>query len=67
MLAAWCASTGLTPRLEVRTVAIGGFQHEAIYLLLSRSNQPLTPWVLRTLRARKRVGPCPTALSNLPW
>lgn len=45
MLAAWCASTGLTPRLEVRTVAIGGFQHEAIYLLLSRSNQPLTPWV----------------------
>ena len=26
MLAAWCASSGLTPRLEVRTVAIGDFQ-----------------------------------------
>jgi hypothetical protein len=35
MLAAWCASSGLTPRLEVRTVAIGDFQRRVIYLLLS--------------------------------
>ena len=35
MLAAWCASSRLSPRLEVRTVAIGDFQHEVIYLLLT--------------------------------
>src|SRR5688572_15026533 len=35
MLAAWCAASKLTPRLEVRTVAIGDFQRRVIYLLLS--------------------------------
>ena len=35
MLAAWCANSGLTPRLEVRTVAIGDFEGRVIYLLLS--------------------------------
>lgn len=35
MLAAWCASEGLTPRLEARTVAIGDFQRQVIFLLLS--------------------------------
>ena len=35
MLAAWCASSGLTPRLEIRTVPIGDFQRSFIYLALS--------------------------------
>jgi len=35
MLAAWCASSGLTPRLEARTVAIGDSEHRVIYLLLT--------------------------------
>ena len=35
MLAAWCANSGLTPRLELRTVVIGDFQRGVIYLLLT--------------------------------
>ena len=35
MLAAWCASEGLTRRLGVRTVAIGDFERRVIYLLLT--------------------------------
>ena len=35
MLAAWFGSEGLTPRLEARTVAIGDFRRQVIYLLLT--------------------------------
>ena len=35
MLATWCVKSGLQPRLEVRTVAIGDFHRQVIYLLLT--------------------------------
>src|SRR5688572_31984103 len=35
MLATWCASSGLTPRLEARTVALGDFQRQVLCLVLA--------------------------------
>lgn len=32
MISPWCATSGLTPRLEIRTVTIGDLQRRVIYL-----------------------------------